>query len=118
MEAPDRNDAEDKSQPEHSCSAPYPKTTMFGPAQMLCAVLLYRLSVGGSSPLEETVASGQWTQSSPWEGEAPAEPKLTARVPLSLFANNRSPGIPDAGDKKVARAFLPGPTLEKHGVVH
>ena len=76
---------------------------------MLCAVLLYRLSVGGSSPLEETVASGQWTQSSPWEGEAPAEPKLTARVPLSLFADNRSPGIPDAEGQKVARAFLLGP---------
>jgi hypothetical protein len=103
MEAPDRNDAEDKSQPEHSCSAPYPKTTMFGPAQMLCAVLLYRLSVGGSSPLEETVVSGQWTQNSPWEGEAPAEPKLTARGPLSLFANNRSP-----------RHSCSAPSPEKH----
>ena len=37
---------------------------------------------------------------SPWEGEAPAEPKYTVRVQLSLFADNRSPGIPDTLDKR------------------
>ena len=30
----------------------------------------------------------------PWEGEAPADPKSTVRVPLSFFAHTRSPGIP------------------------
>jgi len=34
-----------------------------------------------------------------WEGEAPAEPKSIVSVQLSLFADNRSPGIPDAEDK-------------------
>ena len=62
--------------------------------RILCAVLLCRLSVGDSSPLKDTVVSDQCTQSSPWEGEAPAEPKSVARVQLSLFANNRSPSIP------------------------
>ena len=52
------------------------------------------------------VISGQWavgsdqqTQSAPWEGEAPAEPKAAVSVQSSLFADNLSPGIPDAEDK-------------------
>jgi hypothetical protein len=32
--------------------------------------------------------------SSPWEGEAPAEPKSIVRLQLSLFAHSRSPVIP------------------------
>jgi hypothetical protein len=44
-----------------------------------------------------------------WEGEAPAEPKSTVSVQLSLFVDIRSPSIPDAKDKNVARAFLLGP---------
>ena len=58
---------------------------------MLCAVLLSRLSVGDSSPPKDTVVSGQYTQSPPWEGEAPAEPKEVVS------------GQPTA----VVRAFLP-----------
>jgi len=37
--------------------------------------VLSRLSGSDSSPPKDTVVSGQCTQSSPWEGEAPAEPK-------------------------------------------
>ena len=46
--------------------------------------------------------------SSPWEGEAPAEPKSVVSVHLSLFALNRSPGIPDARDKTRSLGFSPG----------
>ncbi len=70
---------------------------------MQCAVLLCRLTVGDSSPPKDmggqlSVISGQWSkgrrQHPPWEGEAPAEPKSIVSVQLSLFALNRSPGIP------------------------
>ena len=42
------------------------------------------------------MVSAQWSvvATSPWEGEAPAEPKSIVRVQLSLFAGNRSLGIP------------------------
>ena len=41
-----------------------------------------------------SVVRCQCPQSSPWEVKAPAEPKSTVSVQLSLFADNRSPGIP------------------------
>jgi hypothetical protein len=75
---------------------------------MLCTVLLCRLSVGDSLPPKDTGVSGQCRQSSPWEGEAPAEPKCTVSVQLSLFTHNRSPGIPDARDKSRSLGFSPG----------
>ena len=34
-----------------------------------------------------------YATSSPWEGEAPAEPKSTVSIPLPLFADNRSPRL-------------------------
>jgi hypothetical protein len=52
--------------------------------KILCAVLLCPLSV----------ISDQCTHGSLWQGEAPAEPKSIVSIQLSLFARNRSPGIP------------------------
>ena len=84
------------------------------------------------------VISGQWsvgsdqqTQSAPWEGEAPAEPKAAASVQSSLFPTTVarafltprtkcSPSIParphplkNTGDFKGHSEFVPGlkPTL-------
>mgnify|MGYP003339163935 CR=1 FL=1 len=68
-------------------------------SKLLCAVLQCRLNVGDSSLPKNTVVSGHSTQSPPREGEAPAEPKSIVSVQLSLLADNRSPGIPDAEDK-------------------
>jgi hypothetical protein len=45
----------------------------------------------------------------PGECEATAEPKSIVRFPLSVFANNRSPGIPDAEDKSRAEIRRYGP---------
>ena len=48
------------------------------------------------------------TKSPLWEGEAPAEPKSIVSLHLSLFAQNRRPGIPDARDKSRSLGFSPG----------
>jgi hypothetical protein len=75
------------------------------------AVLLCRLSVGDSSPPQAMVDSGQLSVESGqlsvvsagkvllWEGEAPAEPKSIVGAQLSLFADNRRPGISDVRNK-------------------
>ena len=53
--------------------------------------------------------SNQWSLIiAPWEGEAPAEPNTIITFPLSLFANPRSLGIPDARDKSRSLGFSPG----------
>jgi hypothetical protein len=50
------------------------------------------------------------------EGEAPAEPKSMARVPLSLFAHNRSLSIPDARDESRLRPSNRLQLIEKYRV--
>ena len=52
---------------------------------------LWQATSDGSKNIVPRIWGGKFP---PWEGEAPAEPKSIVRVHLSLFANNRSPGIP------------------------